>query len=355
LGARVGLRFACPLGGEWGLCFACPLGRKGECVIKHWFILVLFFVGVLWTIQKNIAPRVTTSVEDGELAKVKPSQKFVNSRYYLLQNEKETFFIESEEANIIQKDLSFKKPTGRYLGDEIPEPFNFFADYGEFSYEMRRLLLKDNVLLKYLGHQLNSDQGIYFLKKQYYMARGNVKSQSIDQVTKDRLTVTASNLNANLKTESTKFFGDVKGVVKLRKRYLGSYSFFSQELLGMFKSSKIELNQDVKLTKGNLMISAQKSEIFLHNLNKNLKYYVFYDDVYVEQEVFDKGRNQKITRKAYSEQLEGFENGSKIVLTGAPKVIQGSDIIKGTKIILREEANLVEVDNSKSSIIYKGN
>ena len=40
---------------------------------------------------------------------------------------------------------------------------------------------------------------------------------------------------------------------------------------------------------------------------------------------------------------------AKIVLTGAPRVEQDQDVIKGYQITLRENVELVEVDDSQTS------
>ena len=43
----------------------------------------------------------------------------------------------------------------------------------------------------------------------------------------------------------------------------------------------------------------------------------------------------------------------KFYLTGSPRVIQGSDVIKGYKVTLRENLEMVEVDDSASSFTIK--
>jgi lipopolysaccharide export system protein LptA len=63
------------------------------------------------------------------------------------------------------------------------------------------------------------------------------------------------------------------------------------------------------------------------------------------------GKNQ--TRRAFAEKLEGHQRTGKIILTGAPRVEQGNDIIKGYQITLRENVELVEVDDSQSSFSLK--
>ena len=124
-----------------------------------------------------------------------------------------------------------------------------------------------------------------------------------------------------------------------------------------FKANRVELNMlkslvslsdNVLLHRNNYDLEAQKAEIFLENYNKKLKYYVLYDDIKLEEKL-SMNDGSKQMRKAYSEKLEGYMAEEKVVLTGAPRVEQGEDLIKGYQIILRENVELVEVDDSQSS------
>ena len=62
---------------------------------------------------------------------------------------------------------------------------------------------------------------------------------------------------------------------------------------------------------------------------------------------------EKILRKAFSEKVEGFPLERKLVLSGYPKVLQGRDVIKGNKIIIREEQELVEILNTNSRFYFQ--
>ena len=59
-------------------------------------------------------------------------------------------------------------------------------------------------------------------------------------------------------------------------------------------------------------------------------------------------------RKAFAERLEGFGREQKMVLSGAPRVETESDVIKGYRITIRENVDLVEVDDAMSFIKSKG-
>jgi lipopolysaccharide export system protein LptA len=58
-------------------------------------------------------------------------------------------------------------------------------------------------------------------------------------------------------------------------------------------------------------------------------------------------------RKAFAERLEGFGREQKMVLSGAPRVEMGKDVIKGYRITIRENVDLVEVDDAMSDVQVK--
>ena len=58
-------------------------------------------------------------------------------------------------------------------------------------------------------------------------------------------------------------------------------------------------------------------------------------------------------RRAFGEKLEGMMSESKIILTGYPKVFQQNDVITGNKIVLRENNEVVEVDDANTNFILR--
>jgi lipopolysaccharide export system protein LptA len=104
----------------------------------------------------------------------------------------------------------------------------------------------------------------------------------------------------------------------------------------------------VTFKKGNLEASSNLGSLFLENYNKKLKYYSLSDDVRLQESLLLEGRPMK--RKAFSEKLEGIISEKKVILTGLPKVFQGKDVIKGNRIIIRENIETVEVDDANTSL-----
>ena len=134
--------------------------------------------------------------------------------------------------------------------------------------------------------------------------------------------------------------------------YEEGIDFSSQELMAMMKKSVVELKGDVFLKKQQLNARSLRAEIFLENYNQKLKYYALSDDVKVVEKVAI-GDGKFITRKAFAEKLEGYAQEKKIILTGYPKVYQQEDIIKGNKITMIENNEVIEVDDSSSSFNIK--
>jgi lipopolysaccharide export system protein LptA len=105
------------------------------------------------------------------------------------------------------------------------------------------------------------------------------------------------------------------------------------------------------MKRDNYVITSGKADMFLENFNKTLKYFVLNDDVKMTETL---NTPQGVTqRKAFAERLEGFGREEKMVLSGAPRVEMGKDVIKGYKITIRENVDLIEVDDSMSDVQMK--
>src|SRR5690606_7602443 len=112
---------------------------------------------------------------------------------------------------------------------------------------------------------------------------------------------------------------------------------------------------NVELRKQEVTAQSKRGEIFLENYNKKLKYYVLYDDVKVSEKVKVPSPSgpRSYVRRALSEKLEGIVAEDKVILTGYPRVFQEKDVIKGNRIILRENNEVVEVDDANTNFILR--
>ena len=132
--------------------------------------------------------------------------------------------------------------------------------------------------------------------------------------------------------------------------FLLRFSILRNKMKMDIVKSLVNLEGDVFLIKQQLKANSRRGEIFLENYNKKLKYFVLYDDVKVVEKVMLEGINSSsFDRRAFSEKLEGMMSEGRIILTGYPKVFQQGDVIKGNRITLRENNEVVEVDDANTN------
>ncbi|MCO4754994.1 MAG: LPS export ABC transporter periplasmic protein LptC [Bacteriovoracaceae bacterium] len=272
--------------------------------------------------------------------------------YFALEDANKVMALKANTLRIVnQRDLYFTLPDG-LLYNESGEKIAFQAKEGKFKDLKQELFLDGEVTL-------NAREGNYKAKELYYNgskafleARGNIEAKLVDSTTKDQLKINSNYMSSWLNEQRSLFIGEVEGVVKRDRVYEGSFNFEAQRMELNSAKSLISLNNDVMLQRNNYDLRAQKAEIFLENYNKKLKYYVLYDDIKLVEDLNLPGGGLQ-TRKAYSEKLEGYMSQGKIVLTGAPRVEQGNDLIKGYQITLRENVEIVEVEEAQSSFKLK--
>ena len=109
---------------------------------------------------------------------------------------------------------------------------------------------------------------------------------------------------------------------------------------------------NVKLIKQGLTALSREGEIFMDNYNKKLKYYTLIDDVKLTEKVKLEDGSSFI-RTAVAEKLDGLVAEEKNILTGFPKVFQQGDVITGNRITIRENNQVVEVDDANTDFILK--
>jgi len=314
-------------------------------------VSIIFVFGVLTTLVLFAALNVSRSAykKNNKLdVESIEETKFNQLKYYVLDASEPSLYLNAENLNIMGKnDLFFTKPTG-YLINADKEKINYKGDVGTFTERTTELKLDGNVVVKLKKSQHTSDDFYYNGKKKYFEATGNVSSNIYDEKTKDTISVKANFLNSWIAEERSLFLGDVRGKLKRRRQYEGGFNFTSERMEANLLKSRIDLTGDVHLKRNNYHLESGRAEIFLENYNKKLKYYVLYDDIKLEEKLQQFDGTQAL-RRAYSEKLEGYMSESKVVLSGAPRVEQGDDLIKGYQITLRENVELVEVDDSQSS------
>lgn len=326
---------------------------------KKSLVTIFFFVVLcVWTsIIANTSDRdlQDKSIKSGKIEAEKT--KFVEVHYFKTIGNTPNFELISSVLSITENSLlEFKSPRGVLIsgGREI----NYTAESGKINQLNNQLFLRGNVELLDDKTVYRSDELNYDGLKDLIFARGNVDATLVNRNAQNRVVsrihLTSNQLESVIKKRLLKLRGDVVGKIKRSKVYEGSMKFKAQEVEVNSLKSLVSLRNSVEIRRNNYYLKAGNAEIFLDNFNKKLKYYTLYDDVKLEEKL--KLQNgQKQLRRAFAEKLVAHQRSGKLVLSGAPRVEQGDDIIKGYQITLRENVELVEVDDAKSSFSLKRN
>jgi lipopolysaccharide export system protein LptA len=252
-----------------------------------------------------------------------------------------------------QETAVFDRPKGVYNYWQKNKTIRYEGDYGKYLKD-NSMLLKGHVKIRTDDSEYYADIGEYFFNKDLFTGDGSVKFVGDDLKSKDHVEVYSDHLRANPEKKLGRFTGNVHGTLTRQKKYEGRTDFKSDWMFLDGVASLAKLEGNVWAKRGEQVITSRKGDFHLENYNKSLKYFVFNDDVKVTEKV--KNLKGEITeRKAFAERLEGFGREQKMVLSGAPRVETGSDVIKGYRITTRENVDLIEVDDAMSDVKVKKN
>ena len=245
----------------------------------------------------------------------------------------------------------FVGPRGVYNYQQKNKTIRYSADQGLYRKKKEVLTLHGAVSIASDEANYAADTMKYYFKKDLIVGQGNVKFEGDDLKSKDHVTITSDSMRANPEAQISNFKGHVSGTMERRKKYEGKMIFSSHELQLDGLKSVAHLEGDVRMKRDNYDITAGKADMYLENYNKSLKYFVLNDDVKLSEKMETPDGLQN--RKAYAERLEGLGREEKMVLTGAPRVEMGKDVIKGYRITIRENVDLIEVDDAMSDVQVK--
>ncbi|MFP5385206.1 MAG: LPS export ABC transporter periplasmic protein LptC [Bacteriovoracia bacterium] len=245
----------------------------------------------------------------------------------------------------------FEVPKGVYNYQQKKKTIKYSAEEGIYQKKREVLTLTGDVKVSSDEAQYFADSIKYFFTKDQIIGTGNVKFEGEDLKSRDYVTVTSESMHARPEKQLTTFKGNVKGNMQRKKKYEGKMIFSSHELQLDGNKSLAHLEGDVRMKRDNYDITAGKADIYLENFNKSLKYFVLNDDVKLTEKLQTNEGPQE--RKAFAARLEGFGREEKMVLSGAPRVEMGSDVIKGYRITIRENVDLIEVDDAMSDVQVK--
>jgi lipopolysaccharide export system protein LptA len=320
-------------------------------------LILIFFthcvVISIWSITADWARPFQYGGADKSSQKEKSQESYFKKiLYYNLENDRPLIFLDADELVQIPGDKKtiFINPKGTAYSQDNSEVI-YKAQKGILDDNFGLLKLEKDVSLKTVDTLLLSDYGIYYMNEAKAFAEGNVKTKKHNFANGDTIFVNSREAISHFSTRKSSYIGDVNGHIKRKKVYEENVYFKSQILDFDEIAQFIELRDDVYIKKQGVTSTARRGEIFLENYNNKLKYFVLYDDVRVVEKVILE--EDSYLRKAFGEKLEGYVAQDLMILTGLPKVFQKKDIIRGNRILLRENSEVIEVDDANSKFILK--
>ena len=318
-------------------------------------IIIIFVYLVLNGLIVTASLKVKNDLETSKKSAQSLAPEFtriLKLEYFHLKDAQPALSLSAAEMISEGEDLAqFVSPQGIYHFSQKKKSLQYDAQEGTYRKVKNILGLKGEVRLKSEDATYLADKVSYLFKKDLVIAKGNVSFAGEDPKSKDHVTVKADSMRSKPAAQLTSFKGNVSGTMQRKKKYEGKLSFWSGAMNLDGDKSLALLEGGVRIVRDNYDITSGKAEMFLENYNKSLKYFVLNDDVKVSEKV--EGPQGSQTRRAYAERLEGFGREQKMVLTGAPRVEMGKDVIKGYRITIRENVDLLEIDDAMSDVQVK--
>lgn len=319
---------------------------------KHTINFVLFLLGstslILFSFTGKWDGGVFKEVDFGAERPKSMQESYFKKVLYHVNNEKGPLFMldasELTSNNTINKTFFFD-PRG-FVFTSRGTRVEYSGKKGVYDQNSEILNLEQETSLKTDTTDAVAEKMVYEVGENRVQMIDNVKTKTFYVEEGDWIYLDADQAFFWTEEKRSKYAGNVVGKIKRKRVYEDSMEFKSNELYLNMDALKADLYRDVWIKKQQLTATSRRGEIFLENYNKKLKYFALYDDVKVVEKVMLDGKFTN--RKAFSEKLEGIPSEGKIILTGYPKVYQLNDVIKGNMIVLRENTEVVEVDDANT-------
>jgi LPS export ABC transporter protein LptC len=316
-------------------------------------IIISFYAAMNSTIVwLAFSQQVQTMNSEKKAASMAPEFTIIETlEYFHLKNGSPQMSLSADNMRSQGEERAeFFNPRGIYNYEQRNETLRYEAIEAEYKKAKDILTLTGDAKVTSSEAVYKAQKVKYYLKKDLIIGTGGVDFQGDDLKTKDHLTITSDSMRANPKSQYSRFQGNVKGSMERKKKYEGKTTFSSADMTLEGDKSLAHLEGDVVMKRENYVITSGKADMYLENFNKSLKYLVLNDDVKLTETL---NTPQGVTqRKAFAERLESFGQ-ERMVLSGAPRVEMGTDVIKGYRITIRENTDLIEVDDSMSDVQMK--
>lgn len=321
--------------------------RKSIIVIFVYAICNLFIIVASFSLKPD-----ATEVANAAKSIAPEFTEIMNLDYFHLKGGIPQMSLSADKMRSQGEEFAeFDIPKGVYNFQKKDKTIVYDAVKGTYKKAKDVLILEGEVHIESDEAKYSADKVKYFLKKDLIIGNGNIVFEGEDLKSRDYVHVTADTMRAQPEAKISTFKSNVKGQMQRKKKYEGKLTFSSDILKMDGNKSLAELQENVHLHRDTYDITAGKADIYLENYNKSLKYFILNDDVKVTEKLETPQGVQ--VRKSFSERLEGFGREQKMVLSGAPRVEMDKDVVKGYRITIRENTELIEVDDAMSDVQVK--
>jgi lipopolysaccharide export system protein LptA len=347
----------------YGMIFASPrllscgtLGVHGVFFALRQNLILFFFAllslavvlsaqGLDWTARE--AP---DQKEDADFFQGRDESYFKEVTTHFINLAGPRLFLKADELTVYQQrsEVTFIKPRGVAYTEE-QEPVHYTGLRGRYLMDDELLELFEQVEINKKRDWLKAQAVTYDRLKDFVDAREEVQSYLYFAAERDQIFINSDHAFGTPGSGEFEYVGNVDGRIVRQRAYEPPIYFKSRRLLLNLPIARAQLFDDVFLKKQDLTATSYTGELFLDNYNKKLKYFVLNDDVKIVEKV--KLGADSFERRAFAEQLEGITSENKLILTGFPRVFQHQDVIKGNRITLRENSEVIEVEDSHTNFI----
>lgn len=275
--------------------------------------------------------------------------------YYSLEQDRPKHHLKATFIEIARDFFVFDLTAPQLVTQVLQKSNNSFlpmranSDRARFVKDRGELTMEGRVSFYYQDWEGHCEQATLWTFRDYYECHRESQLKALDPRTKDRLQLNSQRLQADLVREHALAQGQVVGTVTPLRLLRKGTRFEAQEAEMWGPRSEVELRQQVVVDHEDFHVESKTAKLFLDHYQRELTYFSFTDDVSILQRMPGGAPD----RRAYAAFAEGIRSKGQLILTGAPTVLQGKDIIKGNRITLYQGSRLIEVDDAASSIIYE--
>ena len=319
--------------------------------------LILIFFGLI--LAALLSPWLRRPMAEGDTSKAAKSRLSVLTgvNYYVIDSQgRAELFLATDRLRLdLAKSRWQAAPAKGQIFRVMDDPIQYTAEEVSFN-EEGQIELRGAAALTTTDASLAAAQISYDQKKSFVQAMGDVQSWKIIPKTQDRLAMTAPVASGDLAQQDFSYAQGVKGEITFKRTYLAPVYFQAREVQFKRPQMLVQLQDQVELAHKNVKVTAWQGEIHLANYHEGGAYYTLGHNVHlVEKEVAEPKRKHRkglkgLNRQAFAEQLEGWPREGKIILTGLPKLMQDNSLIKGRKVTLYQDRELVEVEDATSGL-----